>query len=399
MFIDEINLTVFSGAGGSGSVSFNNLNSKTKPSGGSGGNGGDVFLLTNSDLNDLSHVVSTNALKAENGTSGNKNFQNGKSGQNLVIDIPIGTQVIVEGNLIADLHNFDSKFLIANGGKGGKGNFELSSKRNPNPKICEQGQKRKKVELKLVHSIYSDIAIVGVPNAGKSTLIRQLTNSKAKVANYEFTTKSPNLGVLNNSSTQITIADLPGIIQGASSGIGMGKKILNHLRNTKLIVFLIDPENTIYSTKQQIDLLEKEIIQYDKNYSKIEKIIVINKSDIQKNIENSYLQISALKGEGIKNLIELIKIKLKSNLQRIYTEFHKISLPQDNYQIQLINEKYVCTGDYVENLVNLSGNQEDVFNEIFYRFENSHLSEEIEKMGIKDGDVVVLENLEFEFRK
>ena len=239
MFVDEINLSVSSGAGGPGSVSFSNLNSKTKPSGGSGGNGGSVVLSVKQELNDLSHIMSNSSLKAQNGGPGNKNFQNGTHGDDLILEVPKGTQVFVDNEMFADLHNNDSSYELIAGSRGGRGNYELISGRNPNPKICEQGEKRKKIEIKLIFSIYSDISIVGLPNAGKSTLIQKLTNSKAKIGDYEFTTTSPNIGVLNNLESQITICDLPGLIKGASDGAGMGRKVLKHLRNTKLIIFLL----------------------------------------------------------------------------------------------------------------------------------------------------------------
>ena len=143
MFVDEIKLSVSSGAGGPGSVSFNNLNSKTKPSGGSGGDGGSVILQVNKELPDLSHIMSNSSLKAENGGPGNKNFQNGTSGENLIIEVPKGTQVFIDNEMYADLHDNNSSYELITGSKGGRGNYELISKRNPNPQICEQGDKKK----------------------------------------------------------------------------------------------------------------------------------------------------------------------------------------------------------------------------------------------------------------
>jgi len=310
MFVDEINLSVSSGAGGPGSVSFNNLNSKTKPSGGSGGNGGSVVLSVKKELNDLSHIMSNSSLKAQNGGPGNKNFQNGTHGDDLILEVPKGTQVFVDNEMFADLHNNDSSYELIAGSRGGRGNYELISGRNPNPKICEQGEKRKKIEIKLIFSIYSDISIVGLPNAGKSTLIQKLTNSKAKIGDYEFTTTSPNIGVLNNLESQITICDLPGLIKGASDGAGMGRKVLKHLRNTKLIIFLLDPTNEKFSIDDQISMLTNELNVYDKNYKLIENIKVINKSDSLTTLESDLLHISCLKNEGIDKLVKLLQKKV-----------------------------------------------------------------------------------------
>ena len=326
MFVDEINLSVSSGAGGPGSVSFNNLSSKSKPSGGSGGHGGSVILSVNQELNDLSHIMSNSSLKAQNGGPGNKNFQNGTDGQDLIIEVPKGTQVFLGNEMFADLHNIDSSYELIKGAKGGRGNFELISKRNPNPQICEQGEKRKSIDVKLIFSIYSDISIVGLPNAGKSTLIQKLTNSKARIGDYEFTTTSPNIGVLNNLESQITICDLPGLIKGASDGAGMGKKVLKHLRNTKFIIFLLDPTNEKFSISDQISMLSNELNIYDENYSSINHIKVVNKSDTLTAFDNDLLYISCLKNEGIDKLVNLLQQNLVKDVPRIYSEYHKIFL-------------------------------------------------------------------------
>jgi len=399
MFVDEINLSVSSGAGGPGSVSFNNLNSKTKPSGGSGGHGGSVYLSVNKNLNDLSHIMSNSSLKAQNGGPGNKNFQNGTDGKDLFLEVPKGTQVFVHNEMYADLHDNDSSYELIIGSRGGRGNYELVSSRNPNPKICEQGEKRKSIDIKLKFSIYSDISIVGLPNAGKSTLIQKLTNSKAKIGDYEFTTTSPNIGVLNNLESQITICDLPGLIKGASDGVGMGRKVLKHLRNTKFIIFLLDPTNEKFNIEEQISMLTNELNGYDENYNSIENIKVINKSDLVQTFDSDLLYVSCFKNEGIDNLVKLLQKALLKDVPRIYSEYHKIFLQKEDYSIEKIENQYICTGDMVSNMVNISGNNDSVLDEIFFRFEKSPLSKEIEEMGASDGDIVVLGNLEFEYQK
>ena len=399
MFVDEINLSVSSGAGGPGSVSFNNLNSKTKPSGGSGGNGGSVVLSVKQELNDLSHIMSNSSLKAQNGGPGNKNFQNGTHGEDLILEVPKGTQVFIDNEMYADLHDNYSSYELIKGSSGGRGNYDLISGRNPNPKICEQGEKRKTIEIKLIFSIYSDISIVGLPNAGKSTLIQKLTNSKAKIGDYEFTTTSPNIGVLNNLESQITICDLPGLIKGASDGVGMGRKVLKHLRNTKFIIFLLDPTNEKFNIDDQISMLTNELNVYDKNYKLIENIKVINKSDSLTTLESDLLHISCLKNEGIDKLVKLLQKKVLKDVSRIYSEYHKIYLEKEDYTIEKIENKFICTGDMVTNMINISGNNDSVLDEIFFRFEKSPLSKEIEEMGVSDGDIVVLGNLEFEYQK
>ena len=399
MFVDEIKLSVSSGAGGPGSVSFNNLNSKTKPSGGSGGNGGSVILQVNKELPDLSHIMSNSSLKAENGGPGNKNFQNGTSGENLIIEVPKGTQVFIDDEMYADLHDNNSSYELITGSKGGRGNYELISKRNPNPQICEQGIKRKSLDVKLSYSLYSDISIVGLPNAGKSTLIQKLTNSKAKIGDYEFTTTSPNIGVLNNSESLITICDLPGLLEGASDGVGMGRRVLKHLRNTKFIIYLIDPINEKFNISSQISMLEDELFKFDENYQSIKKLIVINKSDKLTTPNEEYLNISCLNEHGIEILVSKIQDVFQDDLPIIYSEFHKIVLEQDDYFIEKIENQFICSGELVTNMINISGNKDSVLDEIFIRFEKSVLSREISEMGAIDGDTIVLGNLEFEYKQ
>ena len=399
MFVDEIRLSVSSGAGGPGSVSFNNLNSKTKPSGGSGGDGGSVILQVNKELPDLSHIMSNSSLKAENGGPGNKNFQNGTSGENLIIEVPKGTQVFIDNEMYADLHDNNSSYELITGSKGGRGNYELISKRNPNPQICEQGIKRKSLDFKLSYSLYSDISIIGLPNAGKSTLIQKLTNSKAKIGDYEFTTTSPNIGVLNNSESLITICDLPGLLEGASDGVGMGRRVLKHLRNTKFLIYLIDPINDKFNISSQISMLENELFKFDENYQSIKKLIVINKSDQLSTTNEEYLNISCLNENGIDKLVSIIQEEFKEDLPFIYSDFHKIVLKQEDYFIEKIENQFICSGELVTNMINISGNKDSVLDEIFIRFEKSVLSSEINEMGAIDGDTIVLGNLEFDYKQ
>ena len=399
MFVDEIKLSVSSGAGGPGSVSFNNLNSKTKPSGGSGGDGGSVILQVNKELPDLSHIMSNSSLKAENGGPGNKNFQNGTSGENLIIEVPKGTQVFIDNEMYADLHDNNSSYELITGSKGGRGNYELISKRNPNPQICEQGIKRKSLDVKLSYSLYSDISIVGLPNAGKSTLIQKLTNSKAKIGDYEFTTTSPNIGVLNNSESLVTICDLPGLLEGASDGVGMGRRVLKHLRNTKFIIYLIDPINEKFNINSQISMLEDELFKFDENYQSIKKLVVINKSDKLSTPYEEYLNISCLNEHGIDKLVSRIQDVFQDDLPLIYSDFHKIVLEQEDYFIEKIENQFICSGELVTNMINISGNKDSVLDEIFIRFEKSVLSREISEMGALDGDTIVLGNLEFEYKQ
>ena len=263
MFIDKVDLTLSSGSGGSGSISFSSKSSKTSPNGANGGNGGSIILKANTKLFDFSHVYSKSIFKAANGGDASKNLQSGKNADDLIIEVPIGTSIFDHAGLLAKLINDNQEIVIVRGGKGGLGNKELKSSRNTNPGFAERGQKRVRKDIKLELSLITDIAILGLPNSGKSTLIKKITNSNAKTDSYPFTTISPNLGVIEKLDNSYLICDLPGLIKGAAIGVGLGKSILKHLVNTKVLIFLLDPSNLELTVEQQITLLQDEIYTYD----------------------------------------------------------------------------------------------------------------------------------------
>ena len=240
MFVDSVELSLLSGAGGSGSISFKSKSTKSSPNGGSGGDGGSIYFKPDVSIYDFSSIYSSSSFKAENGEDAGKDLQDGKNGNDLFINVPLGTSVFINEEKVAELLDHNATFLICSGGKGGRGNRELISKRNPNPKISEAGEKRKSVKVNLELSLITDISILGIPNSGKSTLIKSLTNSNAKTASYPFTTISPNLGVLESSAKNMIICDLPGLIEGASQGVGLGRSILKHLKNTKVLILVLD---------------------------------------------------------------------------------------------------------------------------------------------------------------
>jgi GTP-binding protein len=399
MFVDHINLTVSTGSGGSGSISFKNTQSKTSPNGGSGGSGGGIKFVVNNSLSDLSHIMTESSLKASNGSDGNKNFQNGKDGEDLIIEIPQGTQIKANEQTLADMHENKSEFILDKGGKAGAGNFALASNRVPNPEFAERGQKRKSYKVNLLYSIYSDVVILGMPNAGKSTLITKLTNSNAKIGAYEFTTTSPNLGVINESTYPIKICDLPGLIQGASEGVGLGKKILNHIRNTKIVVYLLDPTRLDKSIEEQLKILDEELELFDKNYLKIQKIIAVNKIDTQTYNYDKFFNISAKNSLNLESLVSEIINCYKNVEDRLYSDYQKISLENYSYEIHKEGREYKCSGEVVNHIVGLSGNIDAVNQEIFFRFENSPLLAGLKSKGIKNGDIVKLENMEFEYHE
>ena len=396
MFVDNIEIDLLSGAGGSGSVSFNSKSSQTSPNGANGGNGGSITFKTDSKLFDFSNLKSKGSFKADNGEDAQKNLQNGKNGEDLELKIPLGTSIFYEGELIAELIEENVEYLICKGGQGGRGNKDMLSKRNPNPEICESGEKRKKMKINLQLSLITDLALVGLPNAGKSSLIQTITNSNSKIDSYPFTTISPSLGAYTNDYGMVTICDLPGLISGAAEGTGLGKSVLRHLKNTKYIIYLLDPDNSEYDVNQQIDLLENEVKKFDPRYKDIQVLKVVNKSDLNKKVPD-FINISTLTNEGIDELVDELNRVNFQELKRVNKSFEKIFIESDNFIIDQYEDNWIVSGRKVDKITNLKGNSHEVLIEISYRFEKSSISNELKIRGIEKGDIVDLNGHEFSY--
>ncbi|MGD6858405.1 MAG: Obg family GTPase CgtA [Enterobacteriaceae bacterium] len=321
-FIDQVSISVSSGNGGKGCISFFKLkNFKKKPSGGNGGNGGNVWLVSNSNLSTLLDFKFNRILKAENGENGKKNNSKGKNGKSLYINIPVGTIVSTFKNKIKIVNmKYDKqKFLLLKGGKGGLGNYHFRYNRSLNMKKL-LGEKGKKIKVSLDLRLLSDVGLLGLPNAGKSTFLKLITNSKTKTGSYIFTTIDPFLGSLKINGKNLIIADLPGIIEGAAFGKGLGLKFLNHIKKCNLLLHIVDISvNNINKIVNNIKIVEKEIKTFDKNLFRKKRWIVFNKIDlfnkkcldvimkkiIKKNVLNSnYYLVSSLTGKGINHLFK-----------------------------------------------------------------------------------------------
>jgi len=281
-FLDQIKIYVKGGDGGSGSASFRREKfiEFGGPDGGDGGNGGSVSLLADPNLNTLVDFRFQQHFKAERGENGMGNKKSGKSGKDLILKVPIGTQVFEEDNntLIEDLKKSGQKIIVANGGKKGLGNVRFKSSINRAPRKKTEGKEGEKFWIWLQLKVIADIGIVGMPNAGKSSLLSVLTKAKPKIANYPFTTINPSLGVANYDNKEITIADIPGLIEGAHEGIGLGDKFLRHIERCKSLVHLIDiTENDILGNYLKI---RKELSKYSNNLLKKREIIIFNKIDV-----------------------------------------------------------------------------------------------------------------------
>jgi len=318
-FIDEAIITLQSGDGGKGCVSFRREKfiPRGGPDGGDGGKGGDIILSTTSRKRTLYHFKYKKHFKAENGAHGQGKQKTGKNGRNLTIELPPGTLVIDAdtGHLIKDLVDTDETFVILKGGRGGQGNAKFKTSTHQTPRFAQPGEPGETRTLKLELKLLADVGIIGLPNAGKSTLIAAISSARPKIANYPFTTLTPSLGVVQTDWAEpFVVADIPGLIKGAHQGTGLGIKFLRHIERTRILIHLIDvssidPDDPL----DQYHTINQELVMYDEKLAKKPQIVVLNKLDLprvqkaadifQSAVKNKkVLLISALTGQGLEQL-------------------------------------------------------------------------------------------------
>jgi|TARA_B100000959_G_scaffold65565_1_gene69660 GTP-binding protein len=318
-FLDQAKIYIKAGDGGSGSASFRREKfiEFGGPDGGDGGKGGSIIFVANKNLNTLIDFRYQQHFKAERGQNGKGKRKTGKNGKDLILKVPIGTQIFEEDNntLVDDLTISEQKLIIANGGKGGLGNVRFKSSTNRSPRKKTDGKEGESFWIWLQLKVIADIGIIGMPNSGKSSLLSALTGAKPKIANYPFTTINPNLGVASYKNREITLADIPGLIEGAHEGIGLGDKFLRHIERCKSILHLIDITND--GLIENYLKVRKELFKYSNKLEKKREIVVFNKIDMiskeeinkkldifRKKINKKVLLISALKHAGLKDIKE-----------------------------------------------------------------------------------------------
>ena len=322
-FLDQVKIYVKAGNGGDGSASFRREKfiEYGGPDGGDGGNGGSVILKAEQNLNTLIDYRYQQHHKAKRGDNGSGQNRTGKSGADLVLKVPLGTQVFEEDNktLIYDFIKIGEEFIAASGGKGGLGNTRFKSSTNRAPRKFTKGTLGEDFVIWLQLKTIADIGIIGLPNAGKSSLLASITNANPKIANYQFTTLNPNLGVANYDDKEVTIADIPGLVEGAHKGIGLGVQFLKHIERCKSLLHLIDITNK--DLKKSYNQVKSELKNYSSKLSKKKELIVLNKIDLidenkvkkivkdfKKDMKSEVIVISTLK----KDTISKIKSKLIS---------------------------------------------------------------------------------------
>jgi len=305
-FLDQAKIYIKAGNGGSGASSFRREKyiEFGGPDGGNGGNGGSIILESERNLNTLIDFRYKQHFKAENGRPGSKKNKTGAGGKDLILKIPVGTQIYEEDNnaLIYDFTNNKDRFVVATGGKGGLGNTRFKSSTNRAPKRKTDGGKGEEFWVWLQLKVIADVGIIGLPNAGKSSFLSKCTRAKPKIANYPFTTINPNLGVLNINHREIVLADIPGLIEGSHKGIGLGDKFLRHIERCKTLIHLIDiSEKNILENYLKV---RNELSKYDKSILKKEEIVIFNKVDL-------------MGKEKIKEKLKNFKKKIKKNFETV----------------------------------------------------------------------------------
>ena len=426
MFVDRVKIEVRAGRGGNGAVSFRREKfiPKGGPNGGDGGKGGDVIIEADDKIGTLIDLYNHPHQRAKNGESGQGSNKTGKNGEDLIIKVPLGTIVedMDNSTILGDLTENGQRIIVACGGRGGQGNFRFKSSIRKSPRFAQKGEPGEEKKLYLSLKIIADVGLVGYPNAGKSTLLSRISAAKPKIADYPFTTLNPNLGVVIVDETKSFIAaDIPGLIEGAHQGTGLGDKFLKHIERTKIILHIIDgsiikKEDPLYGFRA----INKELSSFSEKLTKKPQIIAINKCDLPSVKENTtYFKdvfnkegyqiflISALTGEGLNKLIYglsslLDELKEKEKEKGTITE----ALPQKEavYKFTprfVINKKgdlYEVTGAEIERIVAMTNfNNEEAIDYFQKIIKKMGLEKALIKKGIEEGDQVKIKEIVFTF--
>ena len=419
LFTDKVKITIKSGDGGDGMNSFKSYKGKPAcgPDGGDGGNGGNIFIQADLSVNDLLSFRYVSKYVAGDGERGGSNKCYGKYGEDVIIKVPVGTVVRDEetGTVIADMFADGEKKLIAEGGRGGKGNVRFTTSRRHAPNFAQKGEKTEPHVLILELKVIADVGIIGFPNVGKSTTLSKISAAKPKIANYHFTTLSPNLGVVKYYDNSFVAADIPGLIEGAADGAGLGHDFLRHIERTRMLLHVVD-----ISGVEGRDPVEdfKKINTELKNYSEVlaerPQIIALNKCDIFGAEENIMIfkkkygkkykiyQTSSISGEGLEELVKGIFEELSAlpPVQRVESDesFTYRKSGDLGFEIYLDGDIYVVVGTLVDMLcrnVVLSDPDSMAYFQKILR--EKGVIQQLTKMGIKEGDTVSIGEVEFDF--
>ena len=428
MFADRARIFVKSGKGGDGHVSFRREKYVPNggPDGGDGGDGGSVYFVVDEGLNTLTDFRNVRKYAAGNGEKGGKKNCAGKNGEDITIKVPEGTVIreAESGKVITDMSGENRRFLLLKGGRGGNGNQHYATSTMQAPKYAQPGQPAQELELLLELKVIADVGLVGFPNVGKSTLLSRVTNARPKIANYHFTTLNPNLGVVDLEDAKgFVIADIPGLIEGASEGVGLGHEFLRHIERTKLILHVVDAASTEGRDPiGDIYAINKELEAYNAEIAARPQIIAANKVDmiyaeedpverIKAEFEPKGIPvypISAISGQGLRELLYDINNRLEQMdtkpvifEQEFFPEFH-FDMNSEPYTV-VYDEKenaYVVEGPRIEKMLSYTNLESEKGFQFFQNFlKNNAILEQLEALGIEEGDTVRMYGLSFDYYK
>src|SRR3989344_2812139 len=416
-FLDKTRIFVQAGDGGNGSLSFRREKFVEwgGPNGGNGGIGGDVILEADENLTTLLDLTYRPHFKAQNGDYGKGWDKHGRAGEDLIIQLPVGTAIYENGQILGDLTEHGQKLLIAKGGRGGRGNASFKSTRNTAPKIAELGEPGEAKTLDLELKLIADVGLVGCPNAGKSTLLSRISAARPKIANYPFTTLSPNLGVAQFKEKSFVVADIPGLIEGAHLGKGLGLEFLRHVERTRMLVHLVDVSGYDGKTPlENVRAIQKEMCHYSQKLAKKSVVVVMTKMDLTgaeeevKKLKKALkskevLSVSAVSGHGIQEFLALVVKKLKTIKEPVDEEIPKESavgrfIFEDEFAIEKEENGFRVKGKKVERLFAMTNFKQD---EAVSRFQNilkkMGVEKALEKKGCQAGDLVYIRDMEFNY--
>ncbi|MGN1323814.1 MAG: GTPase ObgE [Bacilli bacterium] len=424
MFVDEVNIQVTAGCGGDGCMAFRREKyiPMGGPYGGNGGRGGDVIFVADSGLKTLIDLKYQRHIKGNSGENGEGKNKNGKSATDTIIKVPIGTTIKDNdtGLIIADLLKNGQEAKIATGGRGGRGNVSLATKSNPCPSVCERGEPGEQRNVNITLRLLADVGLVGMPSVGKSTILSMITAANPKIASYHFTTLSPNLGVVTtNSKKSFVIADLPGLIEGASSGSGLGHKFLKHIERTKIIAHIIDISGSEGRDPYEDYLtINRELNEFNPKLLNKQQVIICNKMDLPGALDNyqslvkkikdvKIFKVEAINNKGLDEVINyLADLVENTNEEDLFEEekfeTHVLYKFKEEQPFTIVKDGnvWVVKGQGVEKLLKMTNfNSEEAYSRFAKKLRSMGIDEKLEQMGIQEGDIVRILNYEFEYTK
>ena len=418
-FTDRVKITIKAGDGGDGMNSFKAYKGKPAcgPDGGDGGNGGDVIFVGDKNMHDLLSFRYTAKYFAGNGERGGTNQCFGKRGADIVVKVPCGTLLrdMETGKIICDVYEHGERHTVLTGGRGGKGNVRFTTARRHAPNFAQKGQATKPHAVILEMKVIADVGLVGFPNVGKSTLLSKISAAKPKIADYHFTTMSPNLGVVKYYDESFIAADIPGLIEGAAEGAGLGHDFLRHIERTRLLCHVVDVSGVEgRDPLKDFETINAELKAYSEKLASLPMFVALNKCDIagaEENIKKfkrkygkkfEIFELCAVKGTGKEELVMRLAEKLRElpPAERIPSDEFAFET-EDNTQFEIFadeNGAYVVVGGLVDMLCrNVVLNNPDSMNYFQRVLKLRGVFKELEKMGCKAGDTVVVGDVEFEY--